>query len=833
MRTALRWVIFGGEALDLPSLAPWFARHGDQAPTLVNMYGITETTVHVTYRPLKAADAAGERRSVIGVPIPDLGLYVLDPWMRPAPVGVPGELAVGGAGLARGYLGRPELTASRFVPDPVGGHPGARLYRSGDLGRFLPNGDVEYLGRIDHQVKIRGFRIELGEIQSALEEQPGVRQAVVLPREEAAGERRLLAFVVVDPEQAPAAGELRSALSQRLPDYMVPAGFVLLESLPLTQNGKVDRKALLAAAVPARDGEVAYAPPRDEVESTLVEIWQEVLGVERVGIDDRFFSLGGDSILSIRVRALAEARGIRFSLYQLFEHQTVRELAGSLEEGEEIAEPAAVAPFGLLSEVDRALLPEGLEDAYPLAALQTGMLFHSEYTAESSLYHNVTSLRAEGPFDGQALRGAVERLLERHPVLRTSFDASRFSEPLQLVHGRVEPPLEIEDLRGLPVEERERRVAAGIDEERRRRFDWAVPPLLRFRIQRLEDGIFQLTWTEHHAILDGWSVASMMAELFQLYRGQSLPPPPSAAFRDFVALERRSLTSEEDRRFWLERLTGAPKTSLPHWRGAGEDGAAARMRSRVLRVEPGLTGALQRLAAGAGVPLKSLLLAVHYRVLGAATGQADLVSGLVVNGRPEVEDGERVLGLFLNTVPLRLRLAGGSWLDLVRQAFAAEQEILPGRRYPMAELQRLLGGGALFETAFNYIHFHVLQGLEDGETRLLAQTEHAETHFPFNASFALAGSWIDLTLEHDETRLRTPQAEDLARGYQRALEALAASPDTRWDAEPLLSEGERHQVLHEWNDTRFPSPDLPLHGSSTSRPRRLQRLRPSLRRVGP
>ncbi|HSF42975.1 MAG TPA: amino acid adenylation domain-containing protein, partial [Thermoanaerobaculia bacterium] len=301
--TDLRLVIFGGEALDPASLAPWFDRHGDTRPRLVNMYGITETTVHVTWRPLSLADAQGGHRSVIGVPIPDLSLAVVDRDLQPVPIGVTGELVVGGAGLARGYLGRPELTAERFVPDPQGVRPGGRLYRSGDLGRFLPNGEVEYLGRLDHQVKVRGFRIELGEIEAALFALPGVRQAVVLARE-----GRLVAYVVGDAEAA----ELRPSLSERLPDYMVPAAFVALEALPLTVNGKVDRKALLAmGTAPGLEGAASgYVAPRTREEEILAAVWAQVLRVPRVGVTDNFFELGGDSILSVQIVARARQAGL-------------------------------------------------------------------------------------------------------------------------------------------------------------------------------------------------------------------------------------------------------------------------------------------------------------------------------------------------------------------------------------------------------------------------------------------------------------------------------------------------------------------------------------------
>jgi len=798
--TELRFVVFGGEALDLPGLAPWFARHGDRKPTLVNMYGITETTVHVTWRPLRTADTRGERRSVIGVPIPDLSLYALDPWLQPAPVGVPGELAVGGAGLARGYLGRPELTAARFVPDPVSGRPGARLYRSGDLGRFLPNGDVEYLGRIDHQVKIRGFRIELGEIQAALEACPGVRQAVVLPREEPTGERRLLAFVVVQPGQEPSTGELRTALARRLPDYMVPAVFVPLETLPLNQNGKVDRKALLALALPARDEDLDYAPPRNTVERGLAEVWQEVLGIARVGIGDSFFALGGDSISSIRVRSLAAARGLHFELQELFRHPTLSELAAAI--GGTPQETFDLEPFALVSPADRERLPEDVEDAYPPSLLQLGMLFHSVREPGSAAYHNVSSFILRGSLDPAALSSAVARLAARHPVLRTSFDTVRFGEPLQLVHREARIPLEIADLRACTPAERERAVAERFEAEKRLRFDWSRPGLLRFWAQALTADTFELGITEHHAILDGWSASTLLAELFELYSSEPGPAPPPTLFRDFIALERQALESEESHRFWSERLAGHTVLELPRW--PGREPQARRIGKAGAEI-PAATGeALGRAAESAGVPLKSALLAAHLRVLERLGGGADVLTGLVSNGRPEVEGGERALGLFLNTLPLRLRLEEGTWADLARAAFAAETEALPHRRLPLAELQRRFNGGApLFEATFNYTHFHVL---ENARVEVLDANLVAETNFTLTVQITrgLRGQ-MRIDFQYAAAELQEEQVQSWLRLYLRALDALARDPGQPWAADPLLGE------LAEWNDTRAPLPAACLH----------------------
>jgi acyl-coenzyme A synthetase/AMP-(fatty) acid ligase/aryl carrier-like protein len=323
-------VIFGGEALELQSLRPWFDRHGDERPRLVNMYGITETTVHVTYRPIARADLEQGAGSVIGRGIPDLQVYVLDGAGQRAPIGVPGEIHVGGDGVARGYLGRPGLTAERFLPDPFSTVPGARLYRSGDRARWLPLGDLEYLGRGDQQVKIRGFRIELGEIESELARHPEVAEAAVVAREEGRGERRLVAYVVPRAGCAPTVAVLREHLGGMLPEYMVPAAFVSLSALPLTSNGKIDRRRLPAPESSGLELGTRYVPPRTDAEARLAEVWAQVLGVERVGTEDNYFDLGGDSILGIRLRADAQARGLDFSLQELFLHPTVALSGGRL-----------------------------------------------------------------------------------------------------------------------------------------------------------------------------------------------------------------------------------------------------------------------------------------------------------------------------------------------------------------------------------------------------------------------------------------------------------------------------------------------------------------------
>ncbi|HYG63055.1 MAG TPA: amino acid adenylation domain-containing protein, partial [Thermoanaerobaculia bacterium] len=815
---ALRWVVFGGEALDIPSLAPWFNRHGDERPVLVNMYGITETTVHVTYRPMRRADLAAGR-SLIGQAIPDLSLHVLDLAGSPAPVGVPGEICVGGAGLARGYLGRPELTAQRFVPDPSGGEPGARLYRSGDLARRRPDGDLEYLGRIDQQVKIRGFRIELGEIEAAVAERPEVRQAVVLPSE-GGGETRLVAYVVPAGE-ALSTATLREDLRRRLPDYMVPAVWVVLDELPLTANGKLDRRALPAPGPARRDLDEEFAVPSTPTEELLAAVWAQVLGVDRVGVRDNFFALGGDSIRSIQVISLARERGLDFNLQQLFQHQTVEALAAELAPATEGATAVLKSePFSLVSAADRALLPEDVEDAYPLAALQAGMLFHMVLSREDAPYHNIDSWLLEARFETEVFQRAVDTVVARHAVLRTSFHLEGFSEPLQLVHREAVLPVAEEDLRHLSRDAQEAVIDTFIEAEKRQLHDLRQAPQLRIAVHRRSDATFQLTIAENHAIFDGWSLHSTLAELFELYFAllAGTPPreepAPAVTYRDFVRIERETVASEEARRFWEQALAGVEITEIPRWPVPHRAGGR-RTRTLDAVTTPEVGTGIHRLARIAAVPLKSVLLAAHLRVLALASGRSDVVTGLVTNGRPEVPGGDHLRGLFLNTLPLRLRLEGGTWKDLARQAFTAEWEQLPYRRYPLALLQQARGGRPLFEVMFNYIHFYVVDDLlGTGDVQVLGMKRLEGTNYPLQVALQprSSGQQVGVAMEYDGEALHTEQVRAMSGWFQRVLAAMAADPDGRYETIGLLTEAERHQLLLEWNDTRVDFPrDLLLH----------------------
>lgn len=818
---SLRYVIFGGEALEFASLRSWFERHGDTQPTLVNMYGITETTVFTTYRPLSRADAYEGRGSFIGQPIVDTPLLVLDVRGHLCPIGVPGELNVAGVSLAVGYLNRPELTAQRFVPDPHGVSANGKLYRSGDLARRMADGDLDYLGRIDDQVKIRGFRIELGEIENVLLMHPEVREAVVLARADAPGaEKRLVAYVVPRGEERLTVEVMRDHLLTRLPEYMVPSALVGLEAFPLTANGKIDRRALPEPSGLLAEVSAEHVEPRTERERILADIWSTTLGVERVGVTASYFALGGDSIMGITVCSRARERGIEFSLQDLFEKQTIAELAAEPVADEVAATPdapagtptpagdtgASLMPFALLTAEDRARLPGGLEDAYPVTRLQAGMLFHSESASGGALYHDVFSHHLRGPLDLGALQQELDALVQRHAVLRTSFDLAAFSEPLQLVQGQARWPLVSGDLAHLTPSAQEEWLDRFVHDEAQRTFDWTRPPLVRAYVHRRGPEEFQFTLALHHAIIDGWSLASLLTELFVHYLariGRGEPPAATAAipvgYRDYVALERAALADAATRRFWAETLDGAELLELPG--AGGGTRARAGVVQRPLVLPAALAAALTRTAESLGVPLKSVLLAAHARVLAALGGRDDIVTGLVTNGRPEVAGAERILGLFLNTVPLRVELDRvDTWADLVRSVFAAEKALLPHRWLPLAEMQKRQGGGPLFTTDFNFVNFHVydalggLQALERLDTRA-----REETNFTIAVNFGVDPNDGSLggMAACDSGALDARLIEALPALFGRVLEAIATTPTAAWRALPLLPDGPRTAALAE------------------------------------
>ncbi|MEU8977229.1 amino acid adenylation domain-containing protein [Streptomyces sp. NPDC048309] len=803
---ALRVVTFGGERLDMPALRPWVARRGLDRTALINLYGITETTVHTTHHPVTDADLTAEHGNDVGVPLSDLQVQLLGPQGELVPIGVPGEIHVGGPGVARMYLGRPRLTAERFVPDPYG-PPGSRLYRSGDLARRRPDGGLDYLGRIDHQVKIRGHRIELGEIKAALTAHPLVRDAVVVAREDTPGDKRLVAYVVLAGQAVVAPSELRALLARTLPAYMIPTAFLALGRIPLTVNGKLDQAALPAPDRGALTVGRNRVAPRTAAEERMTEVWRDVLGVDRVGVTDSFFDLGGDSLRAVALAAALRDAEYDVTVRDVFAHRTPAELVEFLTGRPAPARPEpGVAPFALLTDEDRARLPEGVVDAYPLAQVQLGMVVEMLADDGRNHYHNSTCFRIldEDPFVPEALEKAVGTVIGRHEILRTSFALDGYSAPLQLVHdpSQVSSTLRTRDLTALDSEATEESLRAFMAEERAELFDLTRPPLIRFTAHTRDDGSWWLTLTECHAVLEGWSHHSLLMELVTAYRdlrdGRPLQEPEPAAVRyaDFVAAELKSLDSDEDRDYWRGIVESHPKFVPPA--GWGDDPLTTpRGLHRAWVPYHDLEAGLLALAGEARVPIKSVLHAAHLKVMSHLTPEETFRTGLVTNARPEAVGAERVHGVYLNPLPFAFRRGAATWRELVRQVFDQEIEVWPHRRYPLGAMQREFGAAErLVDVRFSYQNFRqVDQDLID----YAATIDDSPTEFPLGVS-TRAGFMVITANRHVIGRTGVDR---LASMYRSVLESMATHPDG--DAEQtLLPDGERELVLSSWNDTVVP-----------------------------
>ncbi|MEV6237842.1 amino acid adenylation domain-containing protein [Lentzea sp. NPDC051838] len=697
-RNSLRYVVFGGEALDFASLSDWFAHFGDTTPQLVNMYGITETTVHVTYRPVTAADTSAPG-SMIGEPIPDLGLYVIDDRGNPVPFGTTGEIAVAGAGVALGYLNRPEETAKRFVTLDLGEGP-ARVYRSGDLARRLSGGDVEYLGRGDAQVKIQGYRIEIGDIEFALSTHPAVASVLVVAFTRRSGGKALAGYYVPSADVGQAA--LRDHLAERLPSYMVPSFLVPVPSWPLTINGKIDRRAL-----PDPEQQIvvsgAHAAPRDEVEASLAAIWGEVLGAARVGIDDGYYELGGDSLQGIRLVGALRAAGFDVPLHELMRLQTIRALVDAGLVGTTSSVDVVSEPFSLLGKEDRALLPPGIVDAYPATQLQLGMIFHTDLDPAQGTFHDLIRYSIALPFDQAVLTGLISDMIASHEVLRTSFAVTGYSRPLQLVHVSGSVNLTVHDLSH--VDHAGPLLDEWYETEKSTGFLWSAPTQMRFFVHRTGSESFALSVSFHHSIIDGWSFSGLMARLLANYEralsGAAMTAAPVAplAYRDYVRLELEAQTSAASREYWTGLLSGAPYTKLPR---LPEDGA--RWAEADLTLDEQQTARLAAIAARHNATVRHLCLAVHFRALSLISRLDDVTTGVFGHGRPEHPEADRMVGLFLNVVPLRARVSG-RWEDLIAEIVRLDHEHVPHRRFSHASIQQALGGARLVETAFNFVNF--------------------------------------------------------------------------------------------------------------------------------
>ncbi len=782
----LRRLFCGGEALP----APLCERAFELLPgiELHNLYGPTECAIDVTSHPCEPGLVGAI--APLGRPLDNLQVRIMDRRQQPMPPGQPGELCAGGAGLARGYLGRSDLTAERFVPDPCATAPGSRLYRTGDLVRQRPDGTLHYLGRIDHQVKIRGVRIELGEVESALSALAGVRQAAVVVRDGS-----LIAYVVGDVM----ADALRQELRERLPDTMMPSAFVLLAALPLTPTGKVDRKALPA---PERQpSEERFQAPRTPVEQALAGIWAELLGlpgVSAVGIQDDFFALGGHSLLAAQaVSRIRRSLGTEVPLRRLFELRTIAALAP------EVA-------FGLLDTAGSLppLIPRTTAGDPPLSFAQLRLWFLARLEPDSAAYNMPVFFSLRGPLDRARLDAALTEVVRRHEILRTSF-AERDGAPVQ----RIAPPepvrVPLVDLTALPAERREAEARLPAHQEAWRPFDLSRRPLLRALLLRLDAEEHAFLLAAHHIVSDGWSLGVLMREVAALLGGVPLPELP-VQYADYALWQQSWLHGEPLERqlaFWRRQLQGAPPVlDLPtdHPRPALQAFRGARVP---FALPAGLLERLRGVARQEGATLFMVLLAGLEALLFRITGEEDFCVGAPVAGRVHLET-EPLIGLFVNTLVHRADLSGAPRFDAllarVREtALAAQshQEIPFEKLVEALQPERNLSHSPLFQVMLAFQNAAAPAAELPGLSLSPLEIDSVTTKFDLNLMLVETGAGVAGGLEFDTGIFDRTTALRLLEQLRTLLDGIAADPLCPVADLPLLLAAERHQVLVEWNDT--------------------------------
>ncbi|MCP4654520.1 MAG: AMP-binding protein, partial [bacterium] len=787
----LRRVIASGEALPYALQERFFERLGAE---LHNLYGPTEAAVDVTWWRCERGRA---RRSVpIGRPIANTCIHLLDRDLAPVPPPVAGELHIGGVGLARGYVGRPDLTAERFVPDPFRGEPGARLYKTGDLARYGAGGAIEFLGRIDHQVQLRGFRIELGEIEAILGRSPGVRECAVLARERRPGDLHLTAYLVA--ETATGQEELHAFLQENLPEHMIPSTFEFLDALPLNPSGKVDRLALARRAVAEPEPTAPFAAPADPDEELLAAIWVEVLDRERVGVHDNFFELGGHSLLATQVVSrIREALGVAVPVQRLFEVPTVAGLAGVVHRLRREERGIAAPPMRPVSH-DREL---------PLSFAQQRLWFLDQLEPGSSTYNIPAAVRLGGALAPALLERVFHEVVHRHEALRTTFTATA-GRPHQVIAAQLEVPLPLVELDGLPASARAAEARRLAEAEALCPFDLTAGPLVRGTLLRLQEEDHVVLVNMHHIVSDGWSIGLFLREVAQLYtaaRGDQpapLPPLP-LQYADFAHWQRGWLVGEvleTHLRYWREQLAGAPaRLELPADRPRP---AVQTFSGRTLPVvfdEP-LSAALAGLGRRRRVTLFMTLMAAFQALLSRYSGHTDVVVGTPIAGR-NYQEIEALIGFFVNTLVLRTDLAGRpSFDELLARVRRVALDAYAHQELPFEHLveelrpQRDLSSTPLFQVMFIFQNAPRAALEFSGLTLTPMPTEAATAKFDLTLTLEERASGIGGSFEYNTDLFDDVTIRRLAAHFRTLLAAVARDPARPVAEVALLSASEHHQL---------------------------------------
>jgi amino acid adenylation domain-containing protein len=796
----LRVMITAGEASYAQD-----AHHYAQQLNYFNAYGPTEISVCTTIYKLEAGQP--ERMEIpLGNPISNTAVYLLDHLLRLVPTGVVGEICVAGKGLARGYLHNPELTASKFVENPFA--PGEKLYRTGDLSRRLANGELLFGGRDDRQVKIRGYRIELGEIEAALCRLSGVTQSVVVTRTAHDNNQEILAYVVGESElESP---QLRAGLSQILPDYMLPATFVLLEEFPLTPNGKIDYRAIPIPEIALGRSEASYDPPTTPTQASLAALWAEVLGLEKVSIHDNFFEIGGHSLLATQlVSRIRDALAVEIPQGSLFETPTIAGLSTVVES---LRQTGSELPTLAITPIHRT-------GPLPLSFAQQRLWFLDQLEGSSATYNIPAALHLQGTLNVTALEMAVQEIVRRHEVLRTCFHRLR-GTPVQVITPHVNLSIPLIDLRSLPEAEQIEEVQRLASAEAQQPFDLTQVPLVR--LTRLQLGVTShvLLVTIHHIVSDGWSMGLFIREVAALYKafaqGEPSPLPElTLQYADFAHWQRQWLGEavlQTELDYWQHQLAGVSPllklpTDRPHLPIQTFQG-----RTESFTLPPSLSQRLQQLSHQSGVTLFMTLLAAFVTFLGRYSAQEDIVVGSPIANRQRAEL-EPLIGFFVNTLVLRNNLQGNpSFLDLLQRVKQLALAAYAHQNLPFEQLvevlqpERSLSYSPLFQVMF------VLQNAPMGQLELPGLTltpvemESGTAKFDLTLVMTETEQGLQGIWEYNRDLFDASTIRRMISQFQTLLEGIVAHPDQRLAELPLLSAAERHQLLREWNNTPVPYP---------------------------
>ncbi|MDT3777027.1 amino acid adenylation domain-containing protein [Nitrospira sp. MA-1] len=798
----LRWVLPTGEVLPAALCRQWFVQY-PQIP-LMNAYGPAECADDVAVHPILTPPPEDLLHVPIGRAISNIRLYIVNRFLSPVPAGVSGELCVGGIGVGRGYLQDPWRTAESFVPDPFGTEQGGRLYRTGDLARYRKDGTIEYLGRLDHQVKIRGFRIELGEIETHLNRHGSIRDAVVVVREDRPGDRRLVAYVVNRGTEQLDHAALRQFLEDQLPEYMVPALFVPLDTLPRTVNGKVDRRALPASGA---DDHLAqgYVAPRTTTEELLADMWVDILAVDRVGVHDHFFELGGHSLLATQiVSRIRSAFHIELPLRTLFDSPTVSELAVAVEamRGKEAGpQPPSIVPVPRTGPL-------------PLSFAQQRLWFLAQLESDSWFYNLSFGIRVTGPLDAGALQASFDAVARRHDMLRTIFTVSN-GRPSQVIEESLPTPfacIVIAPPSGIETEQKVQRVVA---EEARHVFKMEGSLLWRARLFQLNEQDHVLMVTLHHAIADGWSLNLLLADMISSYvalrTGQPSPlHAPRLQYADYAQWQREWLAGEVLERqleYWKQTLSGAPAVlalQTDHVRPSVQTFRGAR---HVITIPSPLTAALHAIGRRQGATLFMTLLAAFQVLLYRYSGETDLSIGTPIANRTSLET-EELIGFFVNTLVLRTDLGGNPrYIDLlsrVREVVLGAQshQDLPFEHVVDAlRPTRDLSHPPLFQVMFA-LQTLSAQTPDPPDLKLeMIEMDPGSAKFDLSLEMTLESNGLTGFFEYNTDLFESSTIRRMAGHFQSILEAIVIQPEQRLSALPMMEAAERAVVVGEWNAT--------------------------------